>query len=107
MTIEPTDVVVYPVDLAGGAGSTEVKAAVTGQRWAVVGALLATGATASSFVVLSAATALTGTIPIVSNAIFDMSSVGIRWVARNTGEALNIDPGAGDLDGWVLVVMLK
>jgi len=106
--IDPALIQTIAVDLAGGAGSTEVKAAVAGHRWAVVSACLTTGATASSFIVLSAATALTGTVPIVANAIFPIGDGdNVVFLARNTGEALNIDPGAGDIDGWVNVVMLK
>ncbi len=96
------------VSLTGGAGSTEVKAAVLGQTWAVVYSCLTTGATASSFQVFSAATAITGIVPIVGNAIFTIGDgENIVWVARATGAALNIDPGAGDVTGWVNVVMLK
>ncbi len=88
-------------------GSTLVKAGITGQRWCVFGGLLATGATASSFVVYSAATALTGTIPIVGNAILDLTQERVLWVSPTSGDALNIDPGAGDIDGWLTVAMLK
>ncbi len=107
MLVNPLDVATIVVDLAAGAGSTEVKAAVAGQRWCVVQAHLVAAAN-STVIVLSAAVALTGTIPILTtNPLLVGNSESVVWVAPVAGTALNIDPGAGDVDGWVNVVMLK
>lgn len=108
MTINPLDIRTYAVDLAAGAGSTEVVAAVTGQRWVVISTLLCTAAANSTLIVLSAATAITGTIPIPVNTIIDLGDgASALWVSRASGEALNMDPGAGEIDGYVNVVWMK
>lgn len=105
MDIDPRDVVTLPVVLTGGAGSTAIKAGIAGLKWLVVSTRLVATAN-STFKVLSGSTALTGDVVILAANPYD-SILEPVWVATAAGDALNIDPGAGAIEGWVNVVMLK
>jgi hypothetical protein len=107
MTINPLDVVTYPVILAAAAGSTPIVAGVTGQRWCCVGFSLTPAAVGGTFQVLSGVTAITGIIVLPAAGLTVGDGESVVWMSRASGEALNIDPAAQNLDGWVNVVMLK
>lgn len=105
MNIDPASVTTYEVNLAAAAGATAIMTPATGHRWVVVGGHLTPAAANGTFQVLSGATAVTG-VMVLPAAGMPLPG-GVVWVGRATGEALNIDPAAQDLDGWLNVMVMK
>jgi hypothetical protein len=107
LEISHRDLRTVAVDLAGGAGDTTVLAASVGLRWGIV--FMSLGAVlASSVIVKSGTTALTGTLPIAAGQTVTFGDgEAIVLVSRAVNEALVMDPGAADVDGFVQVVTLQ
>jgi hypothetical protein len=106
MTIDPALVTTYEVNLAAAAGSTAIMTPPASHRWVVVGGQLTPAAANGTFQALSGATAITGVI-VLPAAGLTLTGDPVVWAARAAGEALNIDPAAQDLDGWLNVMVLK
>lgn len=104
--IDPREVETHAINL-GGAG-VFTKAAVAGQRWSLIYMVLSASAVASSFVIGSGGTPVTGIVPLPANLpqeLGDGTTEILGAIADN--QTLTLTAGAADVDGWLQVVMLR
>ena len=97
------------VNVTGGSTNNVIVTGVAGQRVVVLSGWIATGTTNSSFLFEgSGGTALTGIVPMPVWTIFPLDPPdGIMVIKAPAGESLRMDVGAGDLDGWLVYVMVQ